>query len=129
MFSWEIYEYFRSNHRMCFIKKLFLKISQYSLESCRPASLLETDSNTGVFDQVYSNTRVPTQVNTNQTRVKTSPTRIWNKSTRINTSLKRVNTSPTQVNTNKQESKIILDEHKSDTSLTQVNLSQLTFNF
>ena len=66
MFSWEIYEYFRSNHRLCFIKKLFLKISQYSLESCRPASLLETDSNTGVFDQVYSNTRVPTQVNTNQ---------------------------------------------------------------
>ena len=51
---------------MCFIKKLFSKISQYSLESCRPASLLETDSNTGVFDQVYSNTRVPTQVHTNQ---------------------------------------------------------------
>ena len=30
-------------------KKLFLKISQYSQENCRPATLLETDSNTGVF--------------------------------------------------------------------------------
>ena len=30
-------------------KKLLLKISQYSQESCRPATLLKTDSNTGVF--------------------------------------------------------------------------------
>ena len=30
-------------------KKLFLKISQYSQENCRPSTLLETDSNTGVF--------------------------------------------------------------------------------
>ena len=40
-------------------------------------------------DQVYSNTRVPTQVNTNQ-----------HESTRINTSPTRVNTSPKRVNTN-----------------------------
>ena len=30
-------------------KKLLLKISQYSQESCRPATLLKIDSNTGVF--------------------------------------------------------------------------------
>ena len=76
-----------------------------------------------LFDQVYSNTRVPTQVNTYQdesTRINTSPTRIntshhestrvrhgstrikqvrhestlvRHESTRINTSPKRVNTS------------------------------------
>ena len=52
-------------------------------------------------DQVYSNRRVPTQVNTSQhesTQVNTSPTR-------VNTSLTRVNTSPTRVNTNQHESK------------------------
>ena len=30
-------------------KKLFLKISQYSQENCRPPTLLKRDSNTGVF--------------------------------------------------------------------------------
>ena len=30
-------------------KKAFLKNLQFSLESCRPATLLKTDSNTGVF--------------------------------------------------------------------------------
>ena len=53
------------------------------------------------FDQVHSNTRVPTQINTNQ-----------HESTRINT-------SPTRVNTN---------QHKSGTSQhesTRVNTSQL----
>ena len=99
MFSWEIYEYFRSNHRMCFMKKLFLKISQYSLESCRPASLLETDSNTGVFDQVYSNTRVPTQINTSQDKSYTN---------------QRVNTNQEQVNTNQHKFKT--SQHESDTS-------------
>ena len=47
-------------------------------------------------DQVYSNTRVPTQVNTSQ-----------HEST-------RVNTSPTRVNTNQHESKT--SQHESDTS-------------
>ena len=47
--SWEIYELFRSSHRMSFMKNAVLKISQYSQESCRPASLLKRDSNTGVF--------------------------------------------------------------------------------
>ena len=45
------------------------------------------------FDQVYSNTRVSTQVNTSQ-----------HESTRVNTSLTRINTSPTKVNTNQHES-------------------------
>ena len=32
-------------------KKLFLKILQYSKESCRPATLLKTDSNADVFSE------------------------------------------------------------------------------
>ena len=36
-------------------KKLPLKISQYSQESCRPATLLKTDSNTGVFLWILQN--------------------------------------------------------------------------
>ena len=76
--------------------------------------------------QVYSNTRVTTQVNTSQhestrvntslTRVNTSPTRInsslntsptraWHESTRIKTSLKRANRSLIQVKTNQRKSK------------------------
>ena len=43
------------------------------------------------IDQVYSNTRVPTQVNTSQHESETS--------------LTQVNTSPTLVNTNQHESK------------------------
>ena len=55
------------------------------------------------MDQVYSNTRVPTQVNTSQhesTRAWHESTQINTSPTRVNTSLTRVNTSPTQVNTN-----------------------------
>ena len=36
-------------------KKLFSKISQYSQESCRPATLLKRDSNTGVFLWIWRN--------------------------------------------------------------------------
>ena len=36
-------------------KKLFLKISQYSQESCRPATLLKALSNTGVFLWILQN--------------------------------------------------------------------------
>ena len=54
-------------------------------------------------DQIYSNTRVPTQVNTSQ-----------HESTRINTSRTRVNTSPTRVNTNQHGSDT--SQHESDTS-------------
>ena len=36
-------------------KKLLLKVLQYSQESCRPASLLKTDSNTGVFLWILRN--------------------------------------------------------------------------
>ena len=68
-------------------------------------------------DQVYSNTRVSTQVSTNQhesTRISTSPTRINTSLTRGNTSLPRVNTSPTRVNTNQHQSN--MSQHESDTS-------------
>ena len=93
------------------------------------------------MDRVYTNTRVPTQVNTSQHE----SIRVWHESTRINTSLaestrintsqhkshtslKRVNTSPTQVNTNQHKSKSVLDgltwvNTSPDTSLTQLNLS------
>ena len=36
-------------------KKLFLKISQYSQESCRPATLLKTDYNTSDFTWILRN--------------------------------------------------------------------------
>ena len=77
--------------------------------------------------QVYSNTRVPTQVNTSQHESDASQhesTRVNKSLTRVNTSLARVNTSPTQVNmspkqvnTNQHKSKSVLDE------LTLVNTS------
>ena len=40
-------------------KKLFLKISQYSQESCRPANLLKRDSNTVLsseYCEIFKNT-------------------------------------------------------------------------
>ena len=49
IFCWEIYEFFRTAARGVLWKKLFLKISQYSQESFRPATFLKRDSNTGVF--------------------------------------------------------------------------------
>ena len=62
-----------------------------------------------IEDQVYSNTRVPTEVDTRKqepkTRVKTNQ----------HESLTRINTSPTQVNTN---------QHKSITSPTRANTNQ-----
>ena len=53
-----------------------------------------------IFDQVYSNTRVSTRVNTNQHKSK----RINTSLTRINTSLTRINTSQHESNTNQHES-------------------------
>ena len=54
--------------------------------------LIKEQPNTPKYDQIYFNTRVPTQVNTNQ-----------NESTRVNTIPTRINTSPTRVNTNQHE--------------------------
>ena len=39
----------RSSHRRCSIKKLFLKISQYSHQNNRPVTFLKRYSNAGVF--------------------------------------------------------------------------------
>ena len=47
-----------------------------------------------LFDQVYSNIRVPTQVNTSQ-----------HESTRVRRESTRVSTSPTRVNSNQHDSK------------------------
>ena len=54
-----------------------------------------------VTDQVYSNTRAPTQVNTNQhefDRSQQESTRARHESIRINASPTRIKTSPTRVN-------------------------------
>ena len=62
---------------------------------------------TSFWDQVYSNTRVPTQVNTRQHESDSSQhesARVPHESTRINTSPTQVNKSPTRVNTNLRES-------------------------
>ena len=74
-------------------------------------------------DQVYFNTRVPTQVNTNQHKSDTSQhksTRVdasqhesdtsQHKSTRVNTSSTRVKTNQHESNTNQHESDTIQNE-------------------
>ena len=86
-----------------------------------------------LFDQVYSNTRLPTQVNTTQHESDTSQ----HESTWVNTCPTQVNTSPTRVNTNQHESDTSQQEsktsqHESDTSQhesTQVKsvLDELTW--
>ena len=53
-----------------------------------------------LYDQVYSNTGVPTQVNTNQHEFNTSQ----HESTRVRHESTRINTSPTRVNSNQHES-------------------------
>ena len=69
-----------------------------------------------LFDQVYSNTRVPTQVNTYQdesTRINTSPTRIntsQHESTRVrheSTRIKRVEHESTLVKTSQHEPTLV----------------------
>ena len=60
-----------------------------------------------IRDQVYSNTRVPTRVNTNQhesTRVQHESIRVNTNQHESDTSPTRVNTSPTRVNTNQHDS-------------------------
>ena len=64
-------------------------------------------------DQVYSNTRVPTQVSTNQHEPNTSQhesTQVRHESTRVRHESTQINTSLTRVNTN---------QHESDTSPTK----------
>ena len=51
MFSYEIYEFFRTVTGGVLRKELFLNILQYSQESCRAATLLKKDFNTGVFEE------------------------------------------------------------------------------
>ena len=78
-----------------------------------------------LYHQVYSNTRVPTRVNTNQhgsTRVRHESTRVNTNQHESNTSQHksdtsqhestRVNTTPTRVNTKQHESKTGLDHEK-----------------
>ena len=73
--------------------------------------------NEDIAIQVCSNTRVPTQINTNQhksTRINTSPTRVntnqhesdtsQHESTQVRHESTRINRSPTPVNTSQHES-------------------------
>ena len=58
-------------------------------------------------DQVYSNTRVPTQINTNQHEFDTNQHELdtnQHDSTRVTTSLTQINMSPTRINTSQHES-------------------------
>ena len=55
MFSWEIFEISEAVTGGVLWKKLFLKNSQYSEESCWPATLLKRDSNTAVFLWIFPN--------------------------------------------------------------------------
>ena len=55
---------------------------------------------TTFWDEVYSNTRVPTQVNTSQHE----SARVWHESTRINASPTRVNTNQHESDTSQHES-------------------------
>ena len=55
MFSWEIYDFLEAATEGVLWEKLFLKISQYSKERFRPATLLKTGSNTGVFLWILRN--------------------------------------------------------------------------
>ena len=70
------------------------------------------------IDQVYSNTQVPTQVNTNQhtkTRVQHESTQAdtsQHESTRVRHESTRINTSPTRVNTSQHRPKTGLDHEK-----------------
>ena len=86
----------------------------YSLKRYFPEnfpSFAEQLSEAIIRDQVYSNTRVPTQVNTSQHE----STRVWHESTRINTNQHE---SDTSTNTSQHESTRI------NTSLTRVNTNQ-----
>ena len=72
-------------------------------------------------DQVYSNTRVPTQVNKNQHKSDTSQhesTRVWHESTRINTSQHESDTSQHESKTSQHESDI--SQHKSKSVLDEL---------
>ena len=53
-----------SSHRSCSVKKLFLKILQYSQENtCVPATVLKRDSTTGVFLWILRFLRTPSLMN------------------------------------------------------------------
>ena len=78
---------FRRLFEFCWAKKLnwvsYLSFPFYIMNH-KKIRFLKT-----FWDQVYSNIRVPTQVNTSQHE----STRVWHESTRINMSLTRVNTN------------------------------------
>ena len=76
---------------------------------------LKTSFDVQKVDQVYSNTRVPTRINTSLTQVNMSPTRVNTNQHKPDMSQyesARINTNPTPVNTSQHES-------------TRVNASQL----
>ena len=79
---------------------LFTKMNFFFFQNSHFNTTYTRYKYTAFYDQVYSNTRVSTQVNTNR-----------HEPTLFNTSPTRVNTSPTRVNTNQHESDT--SQHKS----------------
>ena len=53
--SWEIYEFFRSNHRRRFIKKLFLKIFVIFTGKWQAWNFIKRDSSSSVFLWIFRN--------------------------------------------------------------------------
>ena len=85
---------------------LFTKMNFFFFQNSHFNTTYTRYKYTAFYDQVYSNTRVSTQVNTNRhepTLFNTSPTRVntsQHESTRVRHESTQINTSPTQVNTN-----------------------------
>ena len=92
-------------------------------------------------DQVYSDTQVPTQVNTRPTRIKASQhksdtsqhesdtnqhesTRVQHKSTQVLHESTRVNTSPTRVSTNCKSTRVQHESTRVEKSSRRVTTSQ-----
>ena len=93
---------------------LFTKMNFFFFQNSHFNTTYTRYKYTAFYDQVYSNTRVSTQVNTNR-----------HEPTLFNTSPTRVNTSPTRVNTNQHEStRVNTNQHESDTSQHESKLVQ-----
>ena len=53
MFFWEVYEFFRSSHRTCFMKKAVLNNFEILQEICRPTTYFKRDSRSSHTEVFY----------------------------------------------------------------------------
>ena len=99
-------------------------MKKYMISCLRTCWFFKNALHTFKMDQVYSNTRVPTRVNTNQhgsTRVNTNQHESDTSQHKSDTSQHestRVNTTPTLVNKKQHESKTGLD-HEKETNMVR----------